>query len=113
MLDSLLALQQSRFIAVRHDHRIQILERPAGDAHQYIEMDEPEPRLIADDDPRIPDTLMTTRYTLLARSIHGVMGTSTIYMPSDWTDEECMAWTTVNMGILRVGFALRFPHGNY
>jgi len=32
---------------------------------------------------------------------------------SDWTDEECMAWTTVNMDILRIGFALRFPHGNY
>lgn len=111
MTPSLIEHQQPRYLAVRHDRRLLLLEKPFGDLYEYIERDMPEPRFIADD--AFPDEPMTTRYTLRARALHAPEGTCALYMPVEWTDEECSAWLRAHAGVLSVCYALRFPHNNW
>jgi hypothetical protein len=111
MVPSLIEHQQPRFIAVRHDRRILVLEKPHGELYEYSEPDKPSPRFIAE--AMLPDIPMTTRYTLRARALHLPVGKCSMYMPNDWTDVECSTWLRTHEPILRICFALRFPHNNW
>ncbi len=107
-------MYQGRYIAIRYDGKAIILEGEYGEHYQYAERDvrsklEEHARMLRSDD--LPDDgPMATRYTLRSCPVHGPSGRFRLFLPADWTSEECEAWLAANERALRIGPALADPH---
>jgi hypothetical protein len=106
-------VSQDRYLAIRHDGKAIILEGEYGEHYQYAERVKEPPSPIGwrkdrYDTPDDSDTHM--RYILRSCPVHGPSGRFRLFLPSEWTSEECDAWLAPRSRVLRIGPALNDPH---
>lgn len=116
---------QNRYLAIRHDGKAIILEGEYGEHYQYAARDvrsklEAHARMLRSDD--LPDdgpmctkalsAALDTSVPMILRScpVHGPSGRFRLFLPADWTSEECEAWLAANKRMIRIGPALDDPH---
>jgi len=107
---------RGRYLAIRHDGQAVILEGEYGEHYQYAERDagvgpEEHARMLENryDLPPGSDT-MYTRHTLRNYAVHGPSGRFRVFLPADWSSEECNTWAAANERVYSIGPALDDPH---